>query len=172
MIFLNDEKKIVLKATTTNTTNTTTNTTKTNTTNTSTTSNTTKTNTTNTTTTNTTKVNTTNTTTTTNITKNATANTTTNTTTNITISNNFSSGLSNSSGTQRIYAPVDKPCYIGLVNHMKMDLALSFNNSNVGAYSYSLTYPNKNTFTKVNASTVLNIPATTDVMYLYIGSLS
>eukprot|EP00347_Sterkiella_histriomuscorum_P014359 403361173 len=177
--------------TTTNTTkaNTTTNsTTKTNTTTNSTTKTNTTTNSTtktNTTTNSTTKTNTTsNSTVKTNTTSNSTVKT--NTTSNSTVKNNttsvnqtntntttitpYSSGLAPTAASVRLTVPIDKPCVVGFVNYQKQDLALSFNNTNVAAYSYQFSYPATTKLSALKPLTILNVPATSDIMYVYIGS--
>lgn len=75
-------------------------------------------------------------------------------------------------GSQVLTVPSDKPCVVSLVNYQRQNLTLNFtNNVNVSAYLFTLTYPNLTTLTPV-ANGKFGVSNSTDMAYLYIGSVN
>lgn len=75
-------------------------------------------------------------------------------------------------GTYTVKAPMNRPCYISLVNNQQKRLAVSLQGHDLKAYMLKLDFPiNNSAYIDMSVGGLYNIEKTDDIAYVYLGSI-
>ena len=85
---------------------------------------------------------------------------------------NVTNGGFGSEGKFNFEVPMDKPCYISLINNRRNNIDYSLAGSNITAFKMILTYPyNLTNYTMVPLGQTMRLSKSEDITLIYLGSI-